>query len=83
MNQYDAPDRQEIIDAANQIFVANDNHNYIDDIIDRLGLDRSVGLNKIVDLVSLSSEWPAFIQDIQEWLREKIIPLLENPERVA
>lgn len=83
MDQPDHPDRQEIIDAANQIFVADESHKYIDDIIERLGIERGIGLNKIIDLVSLSPEWPNFTQEIQVWLRDKITPLLENPERVA
>ena len=83
MDQPDHPDRQEIIDAANQIFVVDESHKYIDDIIERLGIERGIGLNKIIDLVSLSPEWRDFTQEIQIWLRDKITPLLENPERVA
>lgn len=70
-------EHQEICDAAHDIVVADESHRYIDDIIERLGLDRSVGLSKIIDLVSRSPEWSDYIADIREWLENKIKPLLE------
>ena len=70
-------EHREIFNAANDIVVANESHRYIDDIIERLGLDRSVGLSKIIDLVSTTPEWSDYIADIREWLQNKIQPLLE------
>jgi len=73
----DNEEHQEIIDAANDIVVADESHKYINDIIDRLGLGRSVGLSKIIDLVATTPEWNDYIADINVWLSEKIQPLLE------
>lgn len=74
---------QEIIDAANDIHVADESHKYIDDIIERLGFDRNVGLSKIVDLISTAPEWVDYVVDIHEWLQNKIIPLIEPNADVA
>lgn len=70
-------EHQEIINAANDIHVADESHKYIDDIIERLGLQRNVGLNKIIDLVSSTNEWKNYTVDIRSWLEQKILPLIE------
>lgn len=79
MNGLLSEEQQEIVDAANNINVADDSHKYIDDIIHRLGFERSVGLSKIIDLVSTTDIWNDYTIDIRTWLQEKIIPLLEQP----
>jgi hypothetical protein len=79
MNGLLSEEQQEIVDAANNINVADDSHKYIDDIIHRLGFERSVGLSKIIDLVSTTDIWNDYTIDIRAWLQEKIIPLLEQP----
>lgn len=66
------PESQEIINVARDIHVADESHKYIDDIIDRLGLDRSVGLNKIIDLVSTTEYWEEYTRDVRNWLSAKI-----------
>lgn len=70
-------EHQEIIDAAKQIVYVNESHKYINDIIEQLGLDRQVGLSKIVDLVATTPEWEDYIADINTWLTGKIQPQLE------
>ncbi|WP_280552851.1 AAA family ATPase [Halomonas sp. 25-S5] len=70
-------EHQEIIAAANDICVADESHRYIDDIIEKLGFDRQVGLSKIVDLVSTTPDWEEYVADIYEWLQNKILPLIE------
>lgn len=67
----------EIIYAAREISVANESHRYIDEIIERLGLERSVGLSKIIDLVATTPEWNHYTDNIRIWLTEKIQPLVE------
>lgn len=76
-------EQQEIVDAANDIHVADESHKYIDDIINRLGLERSVGLNKIIDLVATTDIWQDYTMDIREWLQNNVTPLLEHRENVA
>ncbi|ENP8324410.1 AAA family ATPase [Vibrio vulnificus] len=74
---------QEIIEAAANIVVADESHKYINDIIERLGLDRKVGLSKIIDLIATTDNWDDYTSDIQQWLRGKIEPLLEPRENAA
>ncbi|MDO7597759.1 MAG: AAA family ATPase [Pseudomonadota bacterium] len=71
-------EHQEIINVAKEINVADESHKYIDDIIERLGLDRGVGLNKIITLVSGTEEWQEYTAEITDWLEQKITPLLEE-----
>lgn len=73
----DNEEHQEIIDAASDIVVADESHKYINDIIFRLGLERSVGLSKIVDLFATTAEWNEHTADVKSWLSQKILPLLE------
>ncbi|MFK3865945.1 hypothetical protein [Pseudoalteromonas rhizosphaerae] len=65
---------QEIIDAANDIIVADESHKYINEIIERLGLERKVGLSKIIDLVATTEEWNEYIAEIKAWISDKIGP---------
>lgn len=71
-------EHQEIINAAKEIHVADESHKYIDYIIERLGLGRSVGLNKIITPVSGTEEWQEYTAEINDWLEQKITPLLEE-----
>lgn len=76
-------EHQEIIDAANHIVVEDESHKYINNIIERLGLERNVGLSKVVDLVATTPEWTNYIADIHSWLADQIQPLLETRENAA
>lgn len=73
----DDAEHQEIIDIANDIIVVDESHKYIDDIIERLGFERNVGLSKIVDLVSTTEEWNDYVSDICSWLNSKVLRLIE------
>ncbi len=83
LGQSDNAEYQEIINVANDIISVDESHKYINDIIERLGLDRSVGLSKIIDLVATAPEWHDYTADIREWLENKIQPLLEPTETAA
>ncbi|MEZ8414506.1 AAA family ATPase [Vibrio splendidus] len=83
IGESDDDEFQEIIDAANEIVVVDESHKYINDIIDRLGLDRKVGLSKVVDLVATTEAWDLYTTEINAWLREKIRPLMEPQENAA
>lgn len=61
----------EIIECANEIGIVHNNHNFIDDIIRRIGWDKKVGLSKIIDLFSTSSEWEEFTKPVTEWMEKK------------
>ncbi|MBE7646771.1 AAA family ATPase [Tenacibaculum finnmarkense genomovar ulcerans] len=68
----------EIIECANEIGIVNNDHNYIDDIINRIGWDKKVGLSKIIDLFSTTPEWSVFTESISEWMMQKGQELAET-----
>lgn len=74
----DNPEHQEIIQAATDIVVRNESHKYINDIIERLELDRGVGLAKIIDLISTTEHWNTYTADVSEWLRLKTAQFTEE-----
>jgi AAA15 family ATPase/GTPase len=71
-------ERREIIIAAKNIHAVDDNHNYIDKIIEEFDWDRTVGLSKIIDLFSSTSEWQGFTADVKEWLETKVPEVKET-----
>lgn len=70
-------DAIEIIEAARTIHFRDDSHDYLTQIINSLGLDRSVGLTRIVDLAAKHHEWQNIIADIEGWLRPEVERLRE------
>lgn len=71
--------------AALEIVNVDNAHKYVDDIIARLGEDRSIGLRRVIELASKSPKWRAYTQTIEDWLIDKA-PLvrqaqLENENR--
>lgn len=68
----------EIVHAARQIVNPGDNHNFFDDIITRMDFSRAVGLNKLVDLISLTPEWNNVKLNIRNWLDNKRALVIEN-----
>lgn len=77
LTQSNSQEFQEIIDAANDIVVADESHKYISDIIERIGFCREVGLSKIVDLLATTDVWDDYTAEVKVWLKGKIEPLLE------
>jgi ABC-type lipoprotein export system ATPase subunit/uncharacterized protein YqgV (UPF0045/DUF77 family) len=77
IDHHDSDECMEIINAANEICVEDESHDYINKIIERLDLERSVGLSKIIDLVSTTQDWVGYVEDVSLWLSSKIEPLLE------
>lgn len=73
-------DALEIITVANSIRFEMDPHRYITKIINRLGLDRSSGLAKIIDLASKNPDWSNYVQSVSNWLAPLIQELAERPE---
>ncbi|HAD81315.1 MAG: hypothetical protein A2509_11915 [Candidatus Edwardsbacteria bacterium RIFOXYD12_FULL_50_11] len=68
----------EFVSLANNISVENDNHNYIDRIIDTIGLDQKAGLVRIIDLISEREEWETMVSNIKTWLESKKTEVIEN-----
>jgi hypothetical protein len=70
----------EIVRVARQIVNTGNNHNYFDDIILRMDFTRPVGLNKLVDILSLTTEWNNIKSNIKNWLDAKRNLLIEANE---
>lgn len=56
----------------NEIGVVDDDHNYIDDAIRRLDLGYDVGLSRVVELFSKTTQWNDFVLPIRQWLTNAI-----------
>lgn len=67
----------EIVQVARQIQNPGDIHNFFNDIIERMDLGREIGLNKLVDLLSLTNEWSNIKLNIKQWLDEKRDVIME------
>jgi len=65
------PEQLEIVQTARHIINPGDNHKYFDDIITRMDYTRDVGLNKLVDILSLTPEWNDIKANVREWLDNK------------
>lgn len=73
-------DALEIITVANNIRFEMDAHRYITNVINRLGLERSSGLAKIIDLASKHPDWNNYIQSLSDWLTPLIHQLQERDD---
>lgn len=66
------PEQDEFRIVLNEIGIVDDDHKYIDDAIRRLDIDYQVGLAKVVEWFSKTSQWDDFISPIKSWLEAKI-----------
>jgi len=71
-------EHHEIINIAREIRCVSDTHHYLDKIIEQIGLDKSVGLSKIIDVFSLTDEWNTYSESVRNWLSKKAESLLED-----
>lgn len=74
----DHEEYNEIIKVAKDINSVDDDHKYVNLIIERLGWERSVGLSKIIDLISSSNEWIDYVADVKDWLESKKVVVEET-----
>lgn len=66
------PNEIEIYEALRDIHSPLDRHNFLDLVVERLGPDKDIILNEIIQLLRKCVEWEVITQDIREWLRERI-----------
>ena len=78
LNNTENEEYNEIIEVAKEIISVDDDHKYVNLIIERLGWDRSVGLSKIIDLISSSNEWIDYVADVKDWLESKKVVVEET-----
>ena len=68
----------EILREVHQLQVHNDSHSYLNEIIESMGVDRSVGLARIVDAFSRSDVWTDYIAPVHTWLESKVSEVKET-----
>ncbi|EDL3735224.1 hypothetical protein R0U89_004735, partial [Salmonella enterica subsp. enterica serovar Kentucky] len=68
----------EIIEAARDIRVELDAHNYISNILTKLGIDRPSGLTRVMDLASRHPEWHQYVSEVTDWLQPVVSDLMER-----
>lgn len=70
-------DKQEIIDLLRQMPIPAENHGFINDLIAQLGESREAGLNRVIQLLSMTSKWNDYVQPIYDFLYPYSVSLLE------
>jgi hypothetical protein len=72
------PAENEVIRVAQEIGAVLNAHNYVDDIITKLGENRTVGLRRVIDVAAKSPQWGNYVAPIRAWLDEKSLRLVEE-----
>jgi len=67
----------EVVEAAQDVGVVANDHHYLSDILDRLGLDERVGLSRIAEIFSYSVGWEGFVRPLVDWLVPRVEVLRE------
>ncbi|MCY1419967.1 AAA domain, putative AbiEii toxin, Type IV TA system [compost metagenome] len=75
--------QDEISMLASEISFAADAHGYISGLIDRLGLPRSVGLSKVVGLISRTAHWDGYVAPVRDWLISKRVAVCESHKELV
>lgn len=79
LNKNDLNQEQiEVITVAKEIGNSGNSHMYLNDIITRMDWSREVGLSKLIDLLSLSTEWDSIKLNIKTWILARSNNLLEH-----
>ena len=68
----------EIIEMAKGIIAEDNEHKFINEIIQQIGWEPIVGLSKIIDLFSTTPEWDSYVSNIHDWLNSRAPQVLEN-----
>lgn len=72
-------DGSEIANAMHSIQTVNERHDYVNNIVSKLGYeDKKVGLSKIVDKLAATEHWQPHIEELQDWLENRISELHLN-----
>ncbi|WP_353123096.1 ATP-dependent nuclease [Dysgonomonas capnocytophagoides] len=65
-------DSNEIVETAKQIIAPSDPHQYLNEILDKLGEKREIGLGLIVkEFKKNKVAWDTYTNNIQEWIKER------------
>jgi energy-coupling factor transporter ATP-binding protein EcfA2 len=61
----------EVIRVAQEIQVVRDKHNFVNKVVERLGVDYLRGVDRMIEVASKSVNWPSYTVEIREWLESK------------
>ena len=63
-----------------EIHVPPDNHDYVDQLIERLVYNKRKGLRMIMDLAATSEQWDDYVKPVKEWLEKKKPEVMEGED---
>jgi hypothetical protein len=69
------PEVREIWRISQELVAVGDRHEFVNRIIEPLGMDRASALQHIVAMASLAGGWDAYTQSIRAWLSERAADL--------
>lgn len=61
----------ELVEIAREIGIPAEKHGFVDNIVNRLGHSREVGLLKVIEVASRSIGWPDMVASVRAWLEAK------------
>lgn len=64
-------ENEEIKNIACDIVNAGDQHNLVNLLIEQMGANKEIGLNRIIRVASKSPDWSEFYEPVRVWLEEK------------
>lgn len=70
----------ELLDIVNELGKLMDNHKYIESIASKLGIDKSLTIDKLINEIKNLQEWNEYIKPIKEWMmKRKELLVLDSP----
>lgn len=64
-------DDDEIIDIVKGVGTLLDDHDYVDEIAGRLGVEKDAVMERIISKIKNTDEWSSYTKDIKEWLETR------------
>ncbi len=62
---------EEFVNTAKELGIPSDKHEFLSKVIEKIGLNKEVGLAQFVEIFSQTQEWNNFILSIRNWLEEQ------------
>lgn len=64
-------ENKELVKMAKQLHAVSNSHQWLDELVERMGHDEEYILNKIVEIVANNPKWGDYIMPIRQWLQKK------------
>lgn len=71
-NLKNSANNNEITQSARNTNAVADTHSYVNTIIDELGIDRKVALDRIIEQLTKEPCWTAYVAEIMDWIDARI-----------